>query len=352
MTRSSTRKLRLPIALIAMALVAAACGGDDAGTGTGGAQGSGDLSGSITVSGSSTVEPISGANAEKFSSVHGDVAISVDGPGTGDGFELFCQGETDISDASRPIDVEEEVPLCEKNGVEFIELKVAIDGITVITSPENSAVECLSFQDIYALLGPESEGFDSWSDANELGKEVGGSGDYPDADLEVTAPGQESGTYDSFAEIVLEGIAVDDRSISEDGPFIRGDYQSSADDNVIVEGIAGNETSLGWVGYAFYASNSDRVAAVPVEADEGAGCVEPTDETISSGDYPIARELFIYVNAAKVEENRALEEYVNFYLSEDGLASVGEVGYVDLTDEAISATRDAWENRTIGAQSG
>lgn len=352
MTRSNSRKWRLTVALAAVALMAAACGGDDAGTGTGGAQGGGDLSGSITISGSSTVEPISGANAEKFASLNGDVAISVDGPGTGDGFELFCQGETDISDASRPIDMEEEVPLCEKNDVEFIELKVGIDGITVLTSPDNSVVECLSFQDIYALLGPESEGFDNWADANELGKEVGGSGDYPDADLEVTAPGQESGTYDSFAELVLEDIAVEERGVSEDGPFIRGDYQSSSDDNVIVEGVAGNETSLGWVGYAFYSSNSDRVAAIPVEAEEGAGCVEPTDETIAGGEYPIARELYIYVNAAKAESSPALQEYVNFYLSEDGLASVGEVGYVDLTEEAISETQEIWESRTTGTRQG
>jgi phosphate transport system substrate-binding protein len=332
--------------LLATALLASACGGGtaDAGTGSGG----GDLSGSIAISGSSTVEPISGANAEKFAGQNPNVQISVDGPGTGDGFELFCNGETDISDASRPIDAEEEIPLCEKNGVEFIELKVAIDGISVITSTNNDAVECLSFEDLYALLGPESDGFDSWSDANDLGKQVGGSGDYPDAPLSVTAPGQESGTYDSFAELVLEDIAVEERGISEDGPFIRNDYQSSPDDNVIIEGISGEDTSLGWVGYAFYSQNTEAVRAIPVEGEEGAGCVEPTDETIAGGEYPIARELFIYVNAAKLEESPALEEYVNFYLSDEGLASVGEVGYVALTDEEISATQENWETHTTG----
>ena len=350
MTTITGRWTRLLLPLLAIALIASACGGgDDASASSGGDE---ELSGEIVISGSSTVEPISGANAEKFSSMHGDVSMSVDGPGTGDGFELFCQGETDISDASRPIDTEEEVPLCEENGVEFIELKVGIDGISVITSPENSAVECLSFQDIYALLGPESEGFDNWADANQLGKEVGGSGDYPDADLSVTAPGQESGTYDSFAELVLEDIAVEERKQSEDGPFIRPDYQSSGDDNVIIEGISGNATSLGWVGYAFFSNNSDAVRAIPIEEEEGAGCVEPTDETIASGDYPIARELYIYVNAEKVEENPALEEYVNFYLSEDGLASVSEVGYVSLTDEEISATQETWESKTTGTQEG
>jgi phosphate transport system substrate-binding protein len=335
------------VALMATAFVAAACGGGDAGASGGGGE---ELSGSITISGSSTVEPISGANAEKFFSQNPGVQISVDGPGTGDGFELFCNGEIDISNASRPIDADEEIPLCEKNGIEFIELKVAIDGISVITSADNETVECLSFPDLYALLGPASEGFESWSDANSLGKQVGGSGNYPDVPLSVTAPGQESGTYDSFAELVLEDIAVDEQGISEDGPFIRPDYQSSPDDNVIIEGVSGNDTSLGWVGYAFYTENSDSVRAIPIEEEEGTGCVEPTDETIASGDYPIARELFIYVNAAKVDESPALEEYVDFYLSEEGLASVNEVGYVDLTEDEIEATQEIWESRTTGAQ--
>ena len=348
MTISTKGRHLLPAALLAFGLLAAACGGDDAGVG--GASGDGEsLTGSITISGSSTVEPISGANAEKFASQNGDVAISVDGPGTGDGFELFCNGETDISDASRPIDAEEEVPLCEKNDIEYIELKVGIDGISVITSHDNTAVECLSFQDLYALLGPESDGFDTWSDANDLGKKVGGSGDYPDAELSVTAPGQESGTYDSFAELVLEDIAVE-QGISEDGPFVMSDYQSSPDDNVIIEGISGNETSLGWVGYAFYAQNTDAVRAIPVEAEEDTGCVEPTDETIAAGQYPISRELFIYANAAKVEENPALAAFLDFYLSDEGLASVSEVGYVNLTEDEIAATRETWESKTTGTQ--
>jgi phosphate transport system substrate-binding protein len=153
---------RLFLASVAVALVAAACGG----SGESGA-GDSDLSGSVTVSGSSTVEPISAANAEKFSSINPGVRMSVDGPGTGDGFELFCTGETDVSDASRPIDTEEEVPLCEKNDIEFIELKVAVDGISVVTSHDNEAVDCLSFPDLYALLGIEAEGYDRWSDAND-----------------------------------------------------------------------------------------------------------------------------------------------------------------------------------------
>lgn len=352
MTSLSRRTWRIVIAALVLAILGAACApedeaGADNGDSTGGSE---SLSGSVTISGSSTVEPISAANAEKFSAENPDVQISVDGPGTGDGFELFCQGDTDISDASRPIDAEEEIPACEENGIEFVELKVAVDGISVITSPDNTEVECLSFPDLYALLGPESEGFSSWSDANDLGKKVGGSGDYPDAELSITAPGEESGTYDSFAEIVLEDIAVEERKQPEDGPFVRPDYQASGDDNVIIEGISGSPTSLGWVGYAFYSNNSDAVRAIPIEAEEGGGCVEPTDETIASGEYPIARDLYIYVNKAKAEENEAVSAYVDFYLSEAGLASVSEVGYVDLTDEAISETTSVWESMEVGSR--
>ena len=350
MSRFAPRASTITLAIMALVLVASACAPDD--SSSAGSSDEGGKTGSITVSGSSTVEPISAANAQKFSEQNPDVTISVDGPGTGDGFELFCRGETDISDASRPIDPEEEIPACEENGIEFIELKVAVDGISVLTAADNTAVECLSFPDLYALLGPESEGFDNWADANALGKEVGGSGDYPDADLSITAPGEESGTYDSFAEIVLEDIAVEDRNQPEDGPFVRADYQASGDDNVIIEGLAGNETSLGWVGYAFYAENTDSVRAIPIEEEEGGGCVEPTDETIAAGEYPIARDLYIYVNKAKAEENEAVAAYVDFYLSEDGLASVSETGYVDLADDALTETQQAWEDREVGSREG
>lgn len=331
-----------------LALFVSACAPDDNTGSADDTQQTGDsqeLAGSIAISGSSTVEPISGANAEKFASIHPDVQISVDGPGTGDGFELFCTGETDISDASRAIDPEDEVPLCEENGIEFIELKVGIDGITVLTSPENDQVDCLSFPDLYALLGPESEGFNRWSDADSLGEEVGGSGDYPDARLDITAPGEESGTYDSFVEIVLEDLAEE----RGQEPAARPDYQASGDDNVIIEGLSGSSTSLGWVGFAFFENNSDVVRAIPVSEEEGGACVEPTAETIASTEYPIARDLFIYVDAAKAESNPALAAYVDFYLNE-GISSVGEVGYVALDDSALEETRSVWENRETGTR--
>jgi phosphate transport system substrate-binding protein len=343
MTRVTGRPMRLLLLILALALVSAACGGgDDSGSG-------GDLSGEILVSGSSTVEPISSLNAEKFQSENPGVSIAVDGPGTSDGFELFCNGETDISDASRPIE-DEEVAACEGNGIEFVELKVAIDGLSVITSTDNSEVECVDFLDLYALLGPESEGFTNWSDANELAEEIGAPGaPYPDAPLEVTAPGEESGTFDSFAEIVLEGIAVDERKQSEDGPFVRADYTASANDNVIIEGISGSPTSLGWVGYAFYQNNSETVKALQVSNEaEGVECTTPDSETISSGEYPIARDLFIYVKKESIDNKPEVEAFVDLYLSDDGFTSVGEVGYVDLADEDKQATVDNWEARELG----
>jgi phosphate transport system substrate-binding protein len=336
-------KPRGPVRLLALAVAAglfvAACGtDDDSAAGTG----------SVVISGSSTVEPISAANGEKFASVNPGVRISVDGPGTGDGFQLFCAGDTDISDASRAIK-EEEAEVCEQNGIEFIELKVAIDGLSVITSQANDQVECLDFLDLYALLGLESQGFDKWSDADELGRELGaGNAPYPNSRLQITAPGEESGTFDSFAEIVLEDTAEE----RGQEPDPRPDYQASADDNVIVEGIAGNDTSLGWVGYAFFVQNPDRVKALSITEEPGGRCVEPTPETISSGDYPIARDLFIYVNAQKMEANPSLQSYVDFYLSDDGMASVAEVGYIDLAPEALAETRATWESKETGTREG
>jgi phosphate transport system substrate-binding protein len=348
MTRRHGRALRLVFAALALALVTAACG-DSAADEKGGSSGQ-SVSGEIVVSGSSTVEPITSLVAERFQGQNPDVSISVDGPGTGDGFELFCNGETDISDASRPIEPEEQ-KLCKKGGIEYIELKIGIDGITVLTSPENTAVECLDYKDLYALLGPESTGFENWSDANALGEEIGAAHvPYPNEPLVITAPGPESGTYDSFAELVLEGTA-EERGVPEEKWVPRDDYQASPNDNVIIEGIAGSPSSLGWVGFAFYEQNSETVRGVPV-AEEGTDCVEPTTETIADGSYPISRDLYFYVNAQKAEDNEALAAFVDFYLSDEGLASVSEVGYVDQPAEKIQATIDTWESRATGTKDG
>jgi phosphate transport system substrate-binding protein len=208
--------VKLTALALAFGLSAAACGSSDAaseettdstesGDGTE-TEAGGDLEGDIVVSGSSTVEPISIAVAESFAALQAGVNTEVSGPGTGDGFKLFCEGSTDISDASRPIK-DEEAQACADAGIEFIELKVAVDGIAVMTSPENDAVECLAFGDLYALVGPESTGIENWSDANTLALEAGGNGGLPDAELVISAPGTESGTYDSFIEIVFGDIA-------------------------------------------------------------------------------------------------------------------------------------------------
>jgi phosphate transport system substrate-binding protein len=328
--------------LAAVALLGAACGGSDNGGGGGGG-GNEALTGSIFVSGSSTVEPISALVAELFAEENPDVEITVEGPGTGDGFELFCNGETDISDASRPIE-EDEVAACEANGIEYTELEVALDGISVLTSPNNDAVSCLNSGDLYALLGPESEGFESWADANDLAGEVGGSAaPYADAPLAVTAPGEESGTYDAFIELSgIPGIA-EERGIPEDQwETTRPDYQASANDNVIIDGIAGTDTSLGWVGFSFFEQNQDVVKALDV--DGGEGCVTPTFDSISDGSYPLSRSLFIYVNNAKAAESEALAAYVDFYMTDTGLqTAVQEVAYVVLGDDRIEATRTVWE---------
>jgi phosphate transport system substrate-binding protein len=348
MTKLRGTAFRFLLVAMTVMLIAAACGDDGDGTAASAEE---ELSGAIAISGSSTVEPISVAVAEKFSAEQPGVDISVSGPGTSDGFELFCNGETDISDASRAIS-EEEVQACGDNGIDFIELKVAIDGLSVITSTENDFATCLNFADIWSLLGPESEGFGQWSDANDLAQEYGGSAaPYPDEPLVVTAPGEESGTFDSFVELTLEAFA-EEAGIEEEFPEIapRPDYQASANDNVIIEGIQGTASSLGWVGYAFYVSNQESVKAL--EVDGGDGCVAPTPETISSFDYPISRPLFIYVNTAKLEENPATEAYVEFYLSDEGIASAEEVGYVGLDDGDLGDTRSAWESKETGTREG
>ena len=316
------------------------------------------LEGSIAVSGSSTVEPISAAAAQEFATANPDVAITVDGPGTGDGFARFCSGETDVSDASRPISAEE-VAACEDAGVEFIELKVAIDGLSVITSAENTAVECLSFVDLYALLGPDATGVNNWADASATADEIAGTvtdlgavnTPYPDAELVVTAPGEESGTFDSFVEIVIAEVG---EALGVEDALPRLDYTASPNDSVIIEGIAANPTSLGWVGFAFVEENLDTVHPIPV--DGGGGCVEPTAESIASGEYPIARDLYIYVNSAKLAENPALEGFVDYYVNSAMFTLVGaeegQVPYVALGAEDATATLAVWEAREVGTRDG
>ena len=336
--------------LLAMVFVATACTSDstedvEAGADTEESAATGDCGGNINVSGSSTVEPVSRKAAELYEDICPEAIITVDGPGTGDGFALFCGGETDISDASRAIK-DSEAETCAEAGIEFTEIKVAYDGIAVMTNPANTAVECLSFVDLYALLGGQSEDFENWSDANDLAASLGSDvAPYPDAPLDISAPGTESGTYDSFIEIVLEGIGEEQEG--EDGQFIRQDFSGNADDNVIIEGIAGSDTSLGWVGFAFAEENLDRVSEIAVAAEVGGECVSPTIETIADGSYPVSRALYIYVNNAKIESNPALAGYVDFYLGDGYNESVtqafGDSGYVPLPDAELAEVQATWE---------
>ena len=324
MRNSRRRLLWLPVILVSFSLVAAACGGDDE-------QAEAAVSGDVNISGSSTVEPISIRVAELFEDVAPEVSVTVDGPGTGDGFKLFCEGETDISDASRQIK-DQEKETCFTNGIDnIIELKVGIDGIAVMTNAGNDAVECLTFDQLFDLIGPNGEGTSTWAEASP---------DLPDAPLDVFGPGEESGTFDSFIEIVLEDLA-EEAGVEA---TTRTDYVPSGEDNVILQGIQSSDTSLGWVGFAF-AVNASGVKLL--EVDGGDGCVEPTPATIASNEYPISRDLWIYVNADKAAANDAIVAYVDFYVSEALSTAVSDVGYVPLTDAARAETAGRWHDRAV-----
>jgi phosphate transport system substrate-binding protein len=371
----NTPKRRILAGALALALVAAACGSDDDGTATtdapaggdapagtdapaGGEATGGDLSGSIIVTGSSTVEPINIAAGNAFADLNPSLAITVEGPGTGDGFAKFCNGEADMTGASRAIKAEE-AENCEANGIEFIELQVAVDGLSVITSVENDAVECLSFVDLYALLGPDATGTNNWSGATETADEIAATvtdlgavnTPYPDAPLTVTAPGEESGTFDSFVEIVIESVGEE---LGVEDANVRPDYTASPNDNVIIEGIAANSTSLGWVGFAFVEENLATIK--PLQVDGGDGCIEPTPETIASGEFPIARPLFVYVSVPALESNPAVEAFADFYVDEAITTLVGagegQVPYVPLNDEVLAEVQAVWEARETGTREG
>ncbi len=320
--------------ILVVGLLASGCG-DSKDVTTPTTNGPGSGSQTIVISGSSTVEPISARVGQRFDSENPAYNTTVEGPGTGDGFKRFCAGETDISDASRPIkDSEREA--CAAAGVEFVELHIATDGITVMTHPENDSVACLTLPDLYALTGPESEGFSKWSDANTLAAELGGTGNFPSEPLYITGPGEESGTYDTYVELVIEALA-EERGAEN---ATRVDYNASANDNVIVQGITSNLKSLGWVGFAFYSENRDELKAIAVDA--GQGCVEPTEESIASFEYSLSRPLFIYVRTDNLADRPAVVAFVDYFLSDAGLAAVGEAGYVAIPNAEIAETRDAW----------
>ena len=270
-----------------------------------------------------------------------DFNYTVEGPGTGDGFKRFCAGETDISDASRKIK-DEEAQACKDAGINYVELKIAYDGMTVMTSPENTAITCLSFPDLYALTGPQSTGFDKWSSATDLAKSLGSNTAFPDAALTITGPGEESGTYDSYVELAITPIASKQTPPQESAT--RPDYDSSANDNVIIQGITGSPTSLGWVGFAFAEENKDKVKEIAVAKEANGTCIAPTAATIADGSYPLSRSLYIYVNTAKAAANPAVVGYVDYYLAAGTIDTVLKlVPYVALPASELDKTRQAWE---------
>jgi phosphate transport system substrate-binding protein len=314
--------------LAPVALLAAACGSSDAV--------------GLFVTGSSTVEPISVRVAELFEDVSSDVFVSVEGPGTGDGFKKFCAGEADMANASRHIK-DPEIEDCAAAGVEWVELSVAYDGLAIVTHPD-TPIDCVSFADLYALLGPEAKGTTSWSEAGELAAELGSTTELPDLPLEISAPGTESGTYDSFVELVIADIAearVEEGVVAEaDAEALRPDYPSAADDNMIVATVGGRPGTLGFIGFAYAEASSDQVKLLAV--DGGDGCVEPTAETIADGTYPISRTLFVYVSLTAAAERPSLVDFVDFYVGEGLEPAVTAAGYVLLPPEAEEATRAAW----------
>ena len=313
-----------------------------------------DLEGFVDISGSSTVEPISLLVAEEFNFQNPNWTFRVNGPGTTAGFEQFCNGETDISDASRAIkDVE--VENCAANGVVPVELKIGIDGLAVITSTQNEAIECLNFTDLYAIFGAESSDVRSWEDAAAFAAELGSATTaWPSGELAITAPGDESGTWGSFIEIALEGIqearaeAGNADAEGEPGTRIPGDvYVASPNDNVIIDGVGGNPNGIGFVGYAFAINNSDRVRMIPIDGGDG-NCISPDEETVSANTYPIARDLYIYAAQGRIDPasenyNAALAPYVDFYLTPEGQELVSLAGYVQISDEALAETQSTWD---------
>lgn len=290
----------MPVLFLAVAVTTAACGGDAKEPGRNSTSG---LSGTIEVDGSSTVFPISEAVAEEFNKVHPRVRVNVGVSGTGGGFKRFTAGETDISDASRPIKAAEAAQAAE-NGVEYYELRVATDGLSVMVSPRNDFVECLTIEELKRIWEPGST-VDAWNDVRP---------EWPDRPLRLYGPDTDSGTFDYFTEVVMGEARLS-----------RPDYTASADDNVLVQGVGGDRNSLGYFGYAYYAANSDKLELVAV--DSGNGCVLPTEETIATGEYtPLSRPLFIYVKKSSLERPE-VRAFVGFYM-EHGAELAAEVGYI------------------------
>ncbi len=303
------------VLMLVTALTALACGGAPAAQPTAAPASSAPaaaLSGTIEIDGSSTVFPVSEAVAEEFHKIHPDVRVNVGVSGTGGGFKRFTVGEIDISDASRHIR-DNEAQAAADNGIEYYPLRVAMDGLSVLVSPDNDFVECLSTDQLKAIWEPGST-VTNWSDVDPS---------WPDKKIVLYGPDTDSGTFDYFTEEIMGEVQAS-----------RADYTASADDNVLVQGIAGGKYSLGYFGYAYYIENTDKLNLVAV--DSGNGCITPTSETIENGTYsPLARPLFIYVSKQSMERPE-VEAFVEFYL--DNAAELAqEVGYIKLSEEEYAS---------------
>lgn len=321
MNRSWTATL-----LTAAALIASACGSARQAPQTAvegePKQAAGDLSGVINVDGSSTVLPVTERAAEQFRQAHSGVDVAVGRSGTGGGFKKFCRGETHISNASRPIEPDE-AQACQQAGIDYVEFKVGLDGITNLVNPANNFAQCLTVQQLRDVWNRESK-VSNWSQVAP---------NFPSRPLTLFGPGPDSGTFDFFVEEVL----------GEDAEP-RRDYTASEDDNVIVQGVAGNDGALGYVGYAYFVENRQQLKALAV--DGGQGCVEPTEQTIESGQYPLSRPLFIYASNKALQEPH-VREFVRFYLENSSQLSQA-AGYVALSQGAQQEAMQKFQEATGG----
>lgn len=316
----------LSLALLTLALTGG-CSVEDVETPTGtGGEGQ-ELSGTVVIEGSSTVFPISQAVAEAFQAAHSKVRIPVKQTGTGGGFRQFTRGDCDINNASRPIK-DGEIAACKENGVEYIELKVAIDGLSVMVNPQNDFCDRLSIAQLRKIWNQDSQ-VKTWKDVDPS---------WPDETIVLYGPDTASGTFDYFTEEVC----------GETGNS-RSDYTASTDDNVLVKGISGDKYSLGYFGYAYYIEHQKSLKALAISAsDDLETAVLPSPETIADGTYtPLSRPLFIYVNTASLKKP-AVREFVS-YLLDDGKRFVSEVGYIPVTPEESQAAVDTLKAAISGS---
>jgi phosphate transport system substrate-binding protein len=317
------RPLTLVAACLALAILAAGCGRNDTeSANASNTRAASNLSGRIQVDGSSTVGPFVTAGAEDFQQQNSGVQVTVGISGTGGGFERFCAGETDISDASRPIKADEEAPVCKKNGIEYTELQVANDGIAVVVNKDNDWAKCLTVEQLNKIWGPDSK-VKNWNQVDSS---------FPDEKLTLAGPGTDSGTFDFFT-----------KAINGEEDASRSDYQASEDDNVIVQAVEGDKGGLGYFGLSYFEQNKGNLS--DVEIDGGSGCVAPSSETVQDGSYtPLSRPLFIYVKKASLQKPE-VKAFVKYLLdSEEAIAQ--QALFVPMTAEQAQKSQSDFEAAT------